>query len=404
MGDFFQNANFATLHNLHNRKLPDIETELIEFSKTRPIGLIIPALYTELNQPALANIVNILKDIEYISQIVIGLDAANATEFKHAKDFFSILPQQHRVLWNDGPGIKKLEFSLNEHNFHLGTRSKAKNLWLCMGYMVASNKSEVIAMHDAHIFTYSREMVARLVYPVVNPNFNYKYCKGYYYRTDSEKLNGRIVRLLIGPFIQTLKQYFGSTNYINLIEGFRYILAGENAMRSDVAKNIKIPGDWGIEMGILAEVLNSVPINRICQVEIADQYDHRHQTDSFENPEKGLSKMGTDIVRTIISQLATEGIVFTDNILRSIKATYYQNALIAIEKYYCDAVLNGLTLDCNNEEKLAEQLSRIIYQTGVSFLNNPNQPNIMPSWKRVFSTITNIKQKFVNVVDTDNKS
>ena len=36
--------------------------------------------------------------------------------------------------------------------------------------------------------------------------FNYKYCKGYYFRADDEKMHGRAVRLLVTPVIAYAKK------------------------------------------------------------------------------------------------------------------------------------------------------------------------------------------------------
>jgi glucosyl-3-phosphoglycerate synthase len=50
-----------------------------------------------------------------------------------------------------------------------------------------------------------------------------------------------------------------------------------------------------------------------------------------------------------------------------------------------------------------DQLARNVYQAGVSYLNNPNQTPVMPSWKRVISAIPNISENFFDIVEEDNK-
>src|SRR6056297_1379559 len=105
MSDFFQNGRITTLHNLHNRSLEKMEDELRYFSRQRPMGLILPSLYSELQRPALDTIIKELKKVDYLEQIVIGIDQASKAEFKHALRFFSDLPQQHDLLWNDGPNL-----------------------------------------------------------------------------------------------------------------------------------------------------------------------------------------------------------------------------------------------------------------------------------------------------------
>ena len=90
----------ATLHNLVDRPLEDLEADLIDFSKSRPMSLVLPSLFSELQGQALEDIVQNLRDVPYLSEIVIGLDRANANEFREAVNYFGRLPQHHRILWN----------------------------------------------------------------------------------------------------------------------------------------------------------------------------------------------------------------------------------------------------------------------------------------------------------------
>ena len=108
MGDFHQNGLVTTLHNLSRRPVQELERELLEFSKSRPMCLVLPCLYSELQGPALENIVDELCQVPYLDEIIIGLDRATEAEYRHAREYFSRLPQRHRVLWNDGPRLLAL--------------------------------------------------------------------------------------------------------------------------------------------------------------------------------------------------------------------------------------------------------------------------------------------------------
>ena len=103
MSDFYQNGVITTLHNLSRRPLGEMEAELLEFSKLRPMSLVLPSLFSELEGPALSKIIDDLSEVPYLSEIVIGLDRADEDQYRYALDFFKRLPQHHRVLWNDGP-------------------------------------------------------------------------------------------------------------------------------------------------------------------------------------------------------------------------------------------------------------------------------------------------------------
>lgn len=402
MGDFYQNGFVATLHNLRARPYEELEKKLKKFSQRRPIGLIIPSLYSELSRPALKDIVKVLKDIPYVSEIVIGLDQADDYQYRNALEYFAELPQHHRVLWNDGPKMQKFKEKLASKKIDTSVPGKGRNVWFCFGYMIASGKSEAIALHDADIVTYNREMLARLVYPVADPSFNFKYCKGYYFRTDDEKMHGRAVRLLVTPLLRTLKKLLGHHNYLEYLDSFRYPLAGEFSMRADVIKTIRIPYDWGLEIGILSEVERNNSLNRICQVEIADRYDHKHQSLSLEDAEKGLSKMSRDISRAIFAKLSSDGITLSPEFFRTLKATYWRIALDFVELYKADAAMNGLHYDFHKEEEVIDLFVKNVYQSGIDFLNNPDSVPLMPSWKRVRSAFPNILEEFHQIVEEDN--
>lgn len=402
MGDFYQNGLVTTLHNLRKRPYEELEKKLIHFSKKRPMSLVLPSLYSELQGPALENIIDEISRIPYLEEIIIGLDKASKDEFNHAKKYFARLPQHYRILWNDGPRMKALDQLLIDESIAPREMGKGRNAWFCFGYFNASNRSEALALHDCDIITYSRDMLARLFYPVVDPTFNYKFCKGYYFRADDSKLNGRVARLLVTPLLRTLKRFFGNDDFLEYLDSFRYPLAGEFSMRADVTKTIRIPSDWSLEIGILSEVIRTNAIGRICQVEIADRYDHKHQELSMGDPNAGLSKMSTEISRAVFSKLATNGVVFSRGLIRSIKASYNRLALDFLDQYYSDATINGLTLDRHAEEQAVDLFSANVYRAGEMFLDNPMQVPTVPSWKRVISAIPNFYDRLREAVELDN--
>ena len=91
-------------------------------------------------------------------------------------------------------------------------------------------------------------------------------------------------------------------------------------MDIDLARVNKIPGDWGLEVGVLAEVYRNCSVRRVCQIDIADNYEHKHQALSTDDASKGLLKMCIDISKSIFRTLASEGIIFSDGAFKSLIA------------------------------------------------------------------------------------
>lgn len=403
MADFHQNGSVATLHNLTHISVEEIERQLSLFSNTRKITLILPSLFSELEGPALSHIIDELKEASYINHIIIGLDRADKEQFEYARTYFSRLPQTHHILWNDGPRLKAVQDELSSINLAPMELGKGCNVWYCMGFGLSCQNSDVVALHDCDIVTYSREMLARLVYPVTNPAFSYQFCKGFYPRIADGKLNGRVSRLLVTPLLLALQKTCGHHDYLDYLQAFRYPLAGEFAMRTAILPDIRIPSDWGLEIGVLSEVWRNLNKRLVCQVDISDAYDHKHQPLSQDDPGKGLSRMSTDISKALFRKLATDGVIFSQETFRTLKATYFRIALDLIEMYYNDAVINGLHVDRHIEEKAVELFAGNIVEAGRTFLETPMETPFIPNWSRVQAANPDLVRKLNEAVMADNE-
>ena len=404
MADFFQNGSVATLHHLGDRPLQDLELELTTWSDGSPMALVIPTLYSELDGPALSAIVDQVAQIPYLSQVIIGLDAAGPEDFAHAREFFDRLSVPTRILWNDGPGLSAIDAELARHDLAPPAPGKGRNVWYCLGYFLAAGRAEVLALHDADILTYSREIPARLFYPLVHPGFEYAFSKGYYARVGDGRLNGRASRLLVTPLLRALRSTLGPSPYLDYLDSFRYPLAGEMAMRDDVVRAIRIPSDWGLEIGILSEVYRQYSTQRVCQVDLAHHYDHKHQPLSPDDPGAGLHKMSIDISKAIYRKLAVQGAVLSTEVFRTLKAAYYRSALDLVDWYHHDAVLNGLEQDRHAEEQVVEMFSGALMTAGEQFLSSPMETPFMPSWSRVVSAVPDVLDRLAAAVEADNTS
>jgi len=403
MSEFSQNGVVATLHDFSNRDLEDLERDLKKFSKDRKMELILPCLYSELEGSALPNIVSEISKTNYLNHIIIGLDRANEAQAKKAWNFFKKLNCPFTILWNDGPNLLKLDKELKNYNLAPQELGKGRNVWYCLGMAIARGEARSIAFHDCDILTFDRRLLAKLFYPVVNPLFNFEFCKGYYPRVAEGKMNGRVSRLLVTPLLTAMEKTVGHNDYLDYMKAFKYPLAGEFSFRRNLMADMRIPCDWGIEIGILSEMYRNQASNRICQVDLADTYDHKHQDLSIDDQTKGLSKMSIDIIKTLIKKLATQGNSFSLETFRSIKATYYRTALDMIDIYRSDALMNGLKYDSHMEEKAVELFALNIMKAGESFFENPMDTPFIPTWSRVNSAIPNFMNRLKQKVELDNE-
>ncbi len=402
MSDFYQTGIVATFHRLGKFNLEKIESELTWYAQERPIALVLPSLYSELEGEALKGIVRELKEVKYIKEIVVALGPATEEEFKYAKKFFSVLPQKKRIIWNSGSRVIEIYNAVESADLPTGEPGKGKSAWMAYGYVLSQQEFHAIALHDCDILTYSRDMLARLCYPVVNPNLDYDFCKGFYGRV-TDRLHGRVTRLLVTPLIRSLQKILGYHPLLAFFDSFRYPLAGEFCMDVDIARVNRIPGDWGLEVGVLAEVYRNSSLRRVCQVDIAENYEHKHQELSPEDASKGLHKMAVDICKSIFRTLTSEGIVFSSGLFRTLIATYVKTAQDMLKRYEDDAAINSLFFDRHEESLAVETFTKGIKRASDIIMEDPLGVPLIASWDRVTSAIPDILDRIKNAVEEDNK-
>ncbi len=402
MADLHQTGVLATFHKLGDSNLEKIEAELSWYSQERPIALVLPSLYSELEGKALKGIIRELKGVQYIKEVVVALGNSTKKEFDRAREFFSVLPQTTKLIWMDGDKIKDVFNTIESARLHVGDVGKGKSAWMAYGYIIAQKNIDVIALHDCDILTYNRELLARLCYPVTNPNLDYEFCKGFYSRV-TDRMHGRVTRLLVTPLIRSLKKILGHLPLLEFLDSFRYPLAGEFSMDVDIARVNRIPGDWGLEVGVMAEVYRNCAVRRVCQVEITDNYEHKHQSLSPDDPSKGLLKMCIDISKSLFRTLASEGVVFSDGFFKTLIATYVRTSQDMLKNYEDDAAVNGLTFDRHEESLAAETFTGGIRQAAEIIMNDPLGVPLIPSWDRVTSALPDILEMVKDAVEEDNK-
>lgn len=400
MSDFYQTGVVTTLHRLKSGGLERLERELAEFREVLPVGLVLPALYSEFETPAMAGIVEELRKAHYLKRIVLALARADKQQLAKARSFFNGFDVPVTSLWIDSPKIQALLGILEENGLSAGGDGKGRSCWLSYGYILACEDCEVIALHDCDIRNYSRELLARLCYPVANPNLSIEFCKGFYARV-TDRMHGRVTRLFMTPLIRAMESFQTSAPFLRFLDSFRYPLAGEFAMRANLARVNRIPGDWGLEVGVLAEVFRNCSVSRICQTDLTDNYEHKHQTLSQDDPSQGLSRMSCDIAKSLFRTMASEGLVFTADHFRGLQVRYVRMAEDTINRYYADALLNGLHFDRHAEELAVATFARGLKRAADEFLADPKGMPLIPNWNRVLAALPDFLDQLREAVESE---
>jgi glucosyl-3-phosphoglycerate synthase len=328
--------------------------------------LIIPLLASEFtdssNLPVFENILKQLKDTDYLSQIIFGLDGASESDaFLLQKLIQKYGINNFLIQWNSGPGFDSIYQQLNEAGFHILEPGKGKNMFLSFGIAIALG-ADSIGLIDADIRTFKRVQLDRLMYPVVV--LNYDFSKAYYARIRERELYGRVKRLLLDPLLLALKRKFTESKVdkmlrlIDFLLGFHYQLSGEVVFHADLLKKMRFATNWGVEIFTLIEVYRKA--STTAQVMITEQpFDHKHQEISESDQKKGLNRMAVDIVTTLMNALIIEeGLEISDTFFRDLTITYQAVAEELIKKYSDDAGFSNLSYNRDEEEILVHHIFR----------------------------------------------
>ncbi len=402
MSDFFQNGVITTIPKLGNRSLENMEEELLELSKRRNMILLLPALYSEFETLAMAKIIDEIKNIDYLYRIVVGLDGATKEQFEEVKLRMSVVHTKVDVIWHDGPRIVELRGELKKAGFtSVDIRGKGLNVWMMLGYVLSDRDAYAIALHDCDIVNYSREIPARLFFPIVHPAFDFEFNKGYYARVDN-RLYGRATRLFYTPLLKSLERVFGNNRYLNYMGSFRYALSGEFALIRSLARGIRISPTWGLEVSTLSEVYHSTSKKRICQSEIIDSYNHKHQILGSEYGD-GIAKMTKEIAETIFRIMSQSGVAFSNAKFSALLTTYYEESRRAIDQYSAVSEVNALNYDRQKEIEAILTFTDSLRLANEDFHDDPMGVPALPAWTSVRSVLPKFSYKYNEAVKLDNE-
>ena len=355
-----------------------------------PTGVIIPIIGNELGSPVLTKIMDELSECDYLKKVFIALFAVRPRDYEEALRLSQNCKVPCEIIWCNKPEVDAVLKELKKKGVDVTKLSgKGKDLWIAIG--IASLELHSFALHDADIASYSRMLPTKMLYPVVEPKLDFFFAKGYYARVNLEKrkMYGRLYRLFVNPLLETLQEKLShSSQFIRYLQSFSYALSGEIAIYSDLALNLRIPCDWGFEIGTLAELYRNASYKRICEVDLGF-YEHKHKGMN----KNALLKTAEDSLITLFRTLTeTDGIDISEPFLLSLQVMYRRMAQNKIQQYYADATCSNLDFNRNEEEASVDLLSKVIMSAGNRYLSNPSATQL-PDWLRTISAMPNIRER-----------
>lgn len=386
MSDFHQFGPVTAIPRLVSRDPEEMEQRLQVLAERFPVTLVLPMVPAEMDRPALNRILDELCSVTWVDTLLVSLNRANLEEYRRSLEYFGRYPRRKVVLWCESPAVSAFVADMAGAGLYTGEPGKGRACWLAIGHALAEERAAYIAFQDADVVNYTRWMLGRLVLPALEPTVDFDFVKAYYARV-SDRLHGRVTRLLLTPLLAAFTRLIGKDPYIGYLASFRYALSGEFTIKCDLAEKMRLPCDWGLEIVTLFEALRHRAPRRLCQVEIADRYDHKHQELSSQDPTQGLNRMARDVIKHLLRTLAAAGVNLSPGLLMSLLAAYQRDAEDAVTDSYAVSVVNHLKYDRHAEEQSVHVFTEALRASIDEFLVDPLGPPLVPNWTRVWAGI-----------------
>jgi glucosyl-3-phosphoglycerate synthase len=398
--EFSQNGLITTLHDYGQ----GFEWQNEELNAgNRSCSIIIPMLYSEIKRPALRNILDHVNNCSFLDNVIVSLKAKSIDEYQKTVKFYRRLKIPHLILWNGSPRVTKILLDLKKEDIKVADLAgKGRDMWLALG--IASLDSYATALIDADVTTFTSELPTKLLFPVASPKLDFFFNKAYYTRIGFKEMRmyGRVFRIFVSPLLNSLRRKIGRRSvFLEYLNSFKYALSGEFSLTSDLALNIRVPGDWGVEVGMLSEVFRNASLKRICQTDLGF-HDHKHR--KIGDRETGLVKMAGDIEKSILRNLVEmEGVNVSAPFLRSLQVLYRRLGQDYIHSYGHDSFFNAIAYDRHEEENVLGIFSEMILKAGEDYIKRPFGA-LIPSWARVLSAFPSLRDDLRRAAEKDLKS
>jgi glucosyl-3-phosphoglycerate synthase len=398
MADFYQHAALATLHHLAVPEQEKRNEELKQWVKKRPVALLLPALFAEMERPALPSILEEVSGIDYIEDVVMSMNRMSASQQKVVEQIArrQLKGKRLHLINNDSAEWQTIFKKINDENLGVFRQGKGTNIWSGLLYLTALKQHYGVVSHDTDIMNYTSSLLAKLTFPLVHPEMGYNFCKGYYSRV-TDRLHGRLTRLFIFPLLAVLEELSPDSVYLKQIRAYRYPLSGEFSGNLEIMSELDLPSGWGLEVATLASI--SKGGIEACQIDLGFHFEHRHRP--LENKledQTGLIQAAREVVQALLYEYEkAEGCNIKKSV-EELQKRYQHKAEQWLVRYRHTALINGIHFDEFSENEAIQLFTNCLGKLEYNLKEKLIKPNGYKAPAQVFKSLPNLKAEVVDAV------
>ena len=174
-------------------------------------------------------------------------------------------------------------------------------------------------------------------------------------------------------------------------------------MTAELAARIPIPRDWGLEIGILSAVSRAAAPGSICQAELCDNYEHKHQEMHAGDTTKGLNRMAVEVTAALLREVDDPDLLeeLAEGLPAGLVDRYRERALEMVSTYRADALANGLAYDQEKELAAIDTFAAAV-QLALSRMGEEQELGPLPAWGEMQQVVPGLMERVVEAVVRDN--
>lgn len=250
---------------------------LMRAKGTRSVSVVIPARNEERTVGDIVGSIHraLVQRVPLVDEIVVVDSRSSDRTAEVAEAAGARVVEQDAVL----PGLPRYD-------------GKGEALWKGL----AASSGSLVVFLDADVRGFSPSFVTGLLGPVLT-NPVVAFVKGFYHRPLEHERGtvpdggGRVTELVARPLLNL---------YWPALAGFVQPLAGEYAARRDVLERVPFVTGYGVELGLLVDLLELVGLDAMAQVDLGSRR-HAHQNN------EALGRMASQIILTAVARLERQG-------------------------------------------------------------------------------------------------
>lgn len=343
-----------SIQQISGQKLETLERDLQRAAGRTKMAVVIPGTVQELRSPVVRQAIASLRDVEYLSQVVVAVSANGKRQVREIGKLFSGFHAKVLVLWTDDPDLPA------------SVRHPGAIHWLPLAMLVSEGECDVIAVDRCQSGREARHTVASLLHALTSTGLSFVKS---YPQVNQDVMERRFTRLFFRPLVCAIQKLAPQCRCAGVLAAVQAPLYGGYALKTRLAKEMRLTVSAGFQTALLSEAIRLAGEERVGELAVDDQA--ASSLASLAPPSIPLNEMLVQSTLAIFSAIAAEGTVLTSDHMRTLEVLYRRLAEDSLRDYAAAAGEDEIPYNQHHEECAVTRFGTAIKEAVRQFKADP---------------------------------